>query len=92
MSSFVQYAPPKIEGGDWTDADRDAFGPQILRKVAPKIEHRRLGGPEVPIMVHHRHAGRRGHGTKQRRLNAVRVDDIDLVLVDPPIEHGLCLE
>ncbi len=25
-SSFVQYAPPKIAGSDWTDADRDAFG------------------------------------------------------------------
>ena len=31
MSCFVQYAPPKIEGRDWTDADRDAFGTDLPR-------------------------------------------------------------
>jgi phytoene dehydrogenase-like protein len=25
MSCFVQYCPPKVQGRDWTDADRDAF-------------------------------------------------------------------
>ena len=33
MSVFVQYAPPKIEGRDWTDADRDAFGETCLSQI-----------------------------------------------------------
>lgn len=33
MSCFVQYAPPKIEGHDWTDADRDAFGQTCLDQI-----------------------------------------------------------
>jgi phytoene dehydrogenase-like protein len=33
MSCFVQYAPPKIEGGDWTDADRDAFGRACVQQI-----------------------------------------------------------
>ena len=34
MSCFVQYAPPKIEGRDWTDADRDAFGKTVIDQIA----------------------------------------------------------
>ncbi|MFO1032951.1 MAG: NAD(P)/FAD-dependent oxidoreductase [Hyphomicrobiales bacterium] len=33
MSCFVQYAPPKIEGRDWSDADRDAFGQTVLNQI-----------------------------------------------------------
>jgi phytoene dehydrogenase-like protein len=33
MSCFVQYAPPKIRGGEWTDADRDAFGQTCLDQI-----------------------------------------------------------
>ncbi len=33
MSCFVQYAPPKIEGRDWTDADRDAFGAACIDQI-----------------------------------------------------------
>jgi phytoene dehydrogenase-like protein len=33
-SSFVQYAPPRIEGRDWTDTDRDAFGETSLNQIA----------------------------------------------------------
>ncbi len=33
MSCFVQYAPPKIHGGEWTDADRDAFGKTCLDQL-----------------------------------------------------------
>ncbi len=33
MSCFVQYAPPKIEGHEWTDADRDAFGQTVLNQI-----------------------------------------------------------
>jgi phytoene dehydrogenase-like protein len=33
MSCFVQYAPPKIEGRDWTDADRDAFGAVCIDQI-----------------------------------------------------------
>ena len=33
MSCFVQYAPPKIEGRDWSDADRDAFGAACLDQI-----------------------------------------------------------
>ncbi len=33
MSCFVQYAPPKIEGNDWTDADRDGFAKTCLDQI-----------------------------------------------------------
>ena len=33
MSCFVQYAPPKIEGRDWSDADRDAFGKTCIDQI-----------------------------------------------------------
>ncbi|MFZ2103056.1 MAG: NAD(P)/FAD-dependent oxidoreductase [Oricola sp.] len=33
MSCFVQYAPPKIDGGEWTDADRDAFGKAVIDQI-----------------------------------------------------------
>ncbi|KGM30472.1 phytoene desaturase family protein [Inquilinus limosus] len=34
MSCFVQYCPPKVEGRDWTDADRDAFGKAVIDQIA----------------------------------------------------------
>lgn len=34
MSCFVQYCPPKVEGRDWTDADRDAFGETVIDQIA----------------------------------------------------------
>lgn len=34
MSVFVQYAPPKLATGDWTDADRDAFGKTVIDQIA----------------------------------------------------------
>jgi len=33
MSCFVQYAPPKIAGREWTDADRDAFGQTCINQI-----------------------------------------------------------
>lgn len=33
MSCFVQYAPPRIAGHDWTDADRDAFRDVCLNQI-----------------------------------------------------------
>jgi phytoene dehydrogenase-like protein len=33
MSCFVQYAPPKIEGREWTDRDRDAFGKTCIEQI-----------------------------------------------------------
>lgn len=33
MSCFVQYAPPKIEGREWTDGDRDAFGQTCINQI-----------------------------------------------------------
>jgi phytoene dehydrogenase-like protein len=45
MSCFVQYAPPKIAGGEWTDADRDAFGLTCLdqiEKYSPGFKNRVL--------------------------------------------------
>ncbi len=33
VSSFVQYAPPRIGGQGWTDADRDAFGAACLDQI-----------------------------------------------------------
>ncbi len=34
MSVFVQYAPPKIDGRDWTDEDRDAFGKTVIDQIS----------------------------------------------------------
>ena len=34
MSVFVQYVPPKINGRDWTDQDRDAFGQTVIDQIA----------------------------------------------------------
>jgi len=34
MSCFVQYCPPKVEGRDWTDADRDAFAETVIKQIA----------------------------------------------------------
>lgn len=33
MSVFVQYAPPKLATGEWTDADRDAFGKTVIDQI-----------------------------------------------------------
>jgi phytoene dehydrogenase-like protein len=33
MSCFVQYAPPKIEGRDWTDTDRGAFAKTCIDQI-----------------------------------------------------------
>ncbi len=33
MSCFVQYCPPKIDGRDWTDADRDAFANTVIDQI-----------------------------------------------------------
>jgi len=33
MSVFVQYAPPTLASGDWTDEDRDAFGKTVLDQI-----------------------------------------------------------
>ena len=30
----TQYCPPKVEGRDWTDADRDAFGETVISQIA----------------------------------------------------------
>ena len=34
MTVFVQYAPPKIGGREWTDQDRDAFGETVINQIA----------------------------------------------------------
>lgn len=34
MSCFVQYCPPKVEGRDWTDADRAAFAETVVAQIA----------------------------------------------------------
>jgi phytoene dehydrogenase-like protein len=33
MSVFVQYVPPKVEGRDWTSADRDAFRETVFNQI-----------------------------------------------------------
>jgi phytoene dehydrogenase-like protein len=33
MSVFVQYAPPKIDGRDWTDDDRDGFAKTVIDQI-----------------------------------------------------------
>jgi phytoene dehydrogenase-like protein len=45
MSCFVQYAPPRIGGQAWTDADRDAFRDTCLAQIeahAPGLRDRVL--------------------------------------------------
>ena len=34
MSNFVQYCPPELDTGQWTPADRDAFGQAVIDKIA----------------------------------------------------------
>jgi len=34
MSVFVQYVPPRLADGDWTDEKRDAFGRTVIDKIA----------------------------------------------------------
>ncbi|MBI1383903.1 MAG: FAD-dependent oxidoreductase [Rhizobiales bacterium] len=34
MSCFVQYCPPRLATGEWTDADRDAFGETVISQIA----------------------------------------------------------
>lgn len=34
MSCFVQYCPYKVEGRDWTTADRDAFAETVVAQIA----------------------------------------------------------
>jgi len=34
MSVFVQYVPPRLADGEWTDEARDAFGRTVLDKIA----------------------------------------------------------
>jgi len=34
MSCFVQYCPVKVDGHDWTDADRDGFAESVISQIA----------------------------------------------------------
>ncbi len=34
MSVFVQYAPPKLTTGEWTDEDREAFGKTVIDQIS----------------------------------------------------------
>ena len=34
MTVFVQYAPPKLATGDWTDDDRQAFGKTVIDAIS----------------------------------------------------------
>lgn len=34
MSCFIQYCPPTLATGDWTDADRDAFAETVVQQIA----------------------------------------------------------
>ena len=34
VSCFVQYCPPKVEGRDWTDADRNAFAETVVKQIS----------------------------------------------------------
>jgi phytoene dehydrogenase-like protein len=33
MSVFVQYVPPKVNGKDWTDEQRDQFGQTVINQI-----------------------------------------------------------
>lgn len=34
MSCFVQYCPPRVEGREWTDTDRDTFAETVIAQIA----------------------------------------------------------
>ena len=34
MSVFVQYAPPKVEGREWTDEDKDGFEKSVIDQIS----------------------------------------------------------
>ncbi|MEM8501138.1 MAG: NAD(P)/FAD-dependent oxidoreductase [Pseudomonadota bacterium] len=34
MTVFVQYAPPYIDGREWTDEERDQFGETVIQQIA----------------------------------------------------------
>lgn len=34
MSVFVQYVPPRIDGREWSDADREAFGKTVIDQIS----------------------------------------------------------
>jgi phytoene dehydrogenase-like protein len=34
MTVFVQYCPPKVNGQDWTDEQRDAFGKTVIDQIS----------------------------------------------------------
>ncbi len=34
MTVFVQYCPPKVNGEDWTDEQRDAFGQTVIDQIS----------------------------------------------------------
>ena len=34
MSCFVQYCPPKVEGKNWTNSDRDKFAETVINQIA----------------------------------------------------------
>jgi phytoene dehydrogenase-like protein len=34
MSCFVQYCPAQVEGRDWTDEERDAFGKTVIDQIS----------------------------------------------------------
>ena len=34
MTVFVQYCPPKVDGEDWTDEKRDAFGQTVIDQIS----------------------------------------------------------
>lgn len=34
MTVFAQYCPPKVNGEDWTDAQRDQFGATVIDQIA----------------------------------------------------------
>jgi phytoene dehydrogenase-like protein len=34
MTVFVQYCPPQLATGEWTDADREAFGRTVIDQIA----------------------------------------------------------
>ena len=38
MSVFVQYAPPKLATGEWTDKDREGFGKTVIDQLENTVQ------------------------------------------------------
>ena len=70
MTVFVRYAPPRINGGEWTDADRAGFEQSVIDQIAAH-------SPDFKSLILHcetRTPGNRGRRSASPRTIFSRVN------------------